>query len=50
MYQIAMQTIFDDMLHKIVECYVDDLAVKSKKKVGTYEAFIKFLKDCKDAS
>ncbi|KAL0294377.1 UNVERIFIED_CONTAM: Transposon Tf2-12 polyprotein [Sesamum calycinum] len=27
----AMQKIFDDMLHKNVECYVDDLVVKSKK-------------------
>ncbi|KAL0549122.1 hypothetical protein IC582_013602 [Cucumis melo] len=31
-YQRAMQRIFDDMLHKHVECYVDDLVVKSKKK------------------
>ncbi|KAK4394066.1 Transposon Tf2-12 polyprotein [Sesamum angolense] len=29
-YQRAMQKIFDDMLHKNVECYVDDLVVKSK--------------------
>nr|GMC46657.1 uncharacterized protein LOC109150426 [Ipomoea batatas] len=29
-YQMAMQRIFDDMLHKMVECYVDDLVVKSK--------------------
>ncbi|KAL0283521.1 UNVERIFIED_CONTAM: hypothetical protein Sangu_2884300 [Sesamum angustifolium] len=27
-----MQKIFDDMLHKNVECYVDDLVVKSKKR------------------
>jgi len=27
-YQRAMQTIFEDMLHKTVECYVDDLVVK----------------------
>ena len=27
-----MQTIFDDMLHTKVECYVDDLVVKSKKR------------------
>jgi len=28
-YQRAMQTIFfENMLHKIVECYVDDLVVK----------------------
>ncbi|KAL0405635.1 UNVERIFIED_CONTAM: Transposon Ty3-G Gag-Pol polyprotein [Sesamum latifolium] len=31
-YQKAMQRIFDDMLHKNVECYVDDLVVKSKKR------------------
>ncbi|KAL0286981.1 UNVERIFIED_CONTAM: hypothetical protein Sradi_7134600 [Sesamum radiatum] len=27
-----MQRIFDDMLHKNVECYVDDFVVKSKKR------------------
>ncbi|KAL0427682.1 UNVERIFIED_CONTAM: hypothetical protein Slati_2943000 [Sesamum latifolium] len=31
-YQRAIQRIFDDMLHKNVECYVDDLVVKSKKR------------------
>ena len=31
-YQRAMQNIFDDMLHKNVECYVDDLVVKSRKR------------------
>ncbi|KAK4400811.1 Retrovirus-related Pol polyprotein from transposon.6 [Sesamum angolense] len=31
-YQRAMQKIFNDMLHKNVECYVDDLVVKSKKR------------------
>ncbi|KAK4411913.1 Retrovirus-related Pol polyprotein from transposon.6 [Sesamum angolense] len=31
-YQTAMQRIFDDMLHKNVECYIDDLVVKSKKR------------------
>ncbi|KAL0457850.1 UNVERIFIED_CONTAM: Transposon Tf2-12 polyprotein [Sesamum latifolium] len=31
-YQRAMQRIFDDMLHKNVECYVDDIVVKSKKR------------------
>ncbi|KAK4406601.1 Retrovirus-related Pol polyprotein from transposon [Sesamum angolense] len=31
-YQRAMQKIFDDMLHKNVECYVDDLVVKLKKR------------------
>ena len=32
-YQRAMQRIFDDILHKNVECYVDDLVVKSKKRM-----------------
>jgi len=32
-YERAMQIIFSDMLQKIVECYVDDLVVKSKKRV-----------------
>jgi len=27
-YQRAMQTIFEDMLHKTMECYIDDLVVK----------------------
>uniref|UniRef100_A0A2N9GV74 Reverse transcriptase domain-containing protein n=1 Tax=Fagus sylvatica TaxID=28930 RepID=A0A2N9GV74_FAGSY len=27
-YQRAMQKIFDDILHKIVQCYVDDLVLK----------------------
>ena len=31
-YQHAMQKIFDDMLHKNVECYVDDLVIKSRKR------------------
>ncbi|XP_070018032.1 uncharacterized protein [Nicotiana sylvestris] len=31
-YQRAMQNIFNDLLHKNVECYVDDLVVKSKEK------------------
>ncbi|GAA0184548.1 hypothetical protein LIER_31836 [Lithospermum erythrorhizon] len=30
-YQRAMQKGFDDMLHKNLECYVDDLVVKSCK-------------------
>jgi hypothetical protein len=28
-YQRAMTKIFDDLIHKIVECYVDDLVVKA---------------------
>ncbi|XP_074315668.1 uncharacterized protein LOC141651875 [Silene latifolia] len=31
-YQGAMQKIFDDMLHKTIECYVDGVVVKSKKR------------------
>ena len=31
-YQRAMQKIFDDILHKNVECYVDDLVVKSRER------------------
>ena len=31
-YQRAMQNIFNDLLHKNVECYVDDLVVKSRKR------------------
>ena len=32
-YQRAMQIIFKDMLHKMVECYVADLVVKSKERL-----------------
>ncbi|KAL0313516.1 UNVERIFIED_CONTAM: Retrovirus-related Pol polyprotein from transposon opus [Sesamum radiatum] len=32
MYQRAMQKICDDMLHKNVECYVDDLIMKSRMR------------------
>ncbi|KAL0288345.1 UNVERIFIED_CONTAM: hypothetical protein Sangu_2662100, partial [Sesamum angustifolium] len=31
-YRHAVQNIFDNMLHKKVECYVDDLVVKIKKR------------------
>ncbi|KAM1025000.1 hypothetical protein TB2_037605 [Malus domestica] len=31
-YQRPMQKIFNDMLHKNVECYVDDVVVKTKKR------------------
>ncbi|KAL0349639.1 UNVERIFIED_CONTAM: Transposon Tf2-12 polyprotein [Sesamum radiatum] len=43
-YQRAMQKIFDDMLHKNVECYVDDLVVKSKKRENHFHDYLeKFL-------
>jgi len=32
-YQRVMQTIWKDMLRKMVECYTNDLVVKSKKKL-----------------
>ncbi|KAA0046771.1 RNA-directed DNA polymerase-like protein [Cucumis melo var. makuwa] len=31
-YLRAMQKVFDDMLHKYVECYVDDFVVKYKRR------------------
>ncbi|TYJ99655.1 uncharacterized protein E5676_scaffold562G00360 [Cucumis melo var. makuwa] len=31
-YQRAMQKVFDNMLHKYIECYVNDLVVKSKRR------------------
>ncbi|CAM8891899.1 unnamed protein product [Rhodiola kirilowii] len=31
-YQRAMQKIFEDMMHKTIECYVDDVVVKSKTR------------------
>ncbi|KAK4383074.1 hypothetical protein Sango_2811200 [Sesamum angolense] len=40
-YQRAMQKIFDDMLHKNVECYVDDLVVKSKKRENHFHGLRK---------
>ncbi|KAL0352302.1 UNVERIFIED_CONTAM: hypothetical protein Scaly_1618900 [Sesamum calycinum] len=40
-YQSAMQKIFDDMLHKNVECYVDDLVVKSKKRENHFHVLRK---------
>ena len=33
-YQRAMQTIFDDMIHKKVKSYVDKMVVKFKKRVA----------------
>ena len=31
-YQRAMQKIFDNVLRKYMECYVDDLVVKTKRR------------------
>jgi Reverse transcriptase (RNA-dependent DNA polymerase) len=38
-YQRAMIKIFDDLIHKIVECYVDDLVIKAM----SYEEHLQYL-------
>jgi Reverse transcriptase (RNA-dependent DNA polymerase) len=38
-YQRAMTKIFDDLIHKIVECYVDDLVIKAM----SYEEHLQYL-------
>ncbi|XP_074299136.1 uncharacterized protein LOC141630170 [Silene latifolia] len=48
-YQRAMQKIFDDMLHKIIECYVDDVVVKSMKiedHIKDLRAVFERLREC----
>ncbi|KAL0336719.1 UNVERIFIED_CONTAM: Transposon Tf2-11 polyprotein [Sesamum radiatum] len=40
-YQKAMQRIFDDMLHKNVECYIDNLVVTPKKQEDHFHALRK---------
>ncbi|KAL0352204.1 UNVERIFIED_CONTAM: RNA-directed DNA polymerase [Sesamum calycinum] len=42
-YQRTMQRIFDDMLHKNIECYVDDLVVKSNKREDHFHDLRKVL-------
>ncbi|KAK4384601.1 Transposon Tf2-12 polyprotein [Sesamum angolense] len=44
-YQRAMQKIFDDLLHKNVECYIDDLVMNpSKCAFGvTFGKFLRFI-------
>ncbi|KAM1464864.1 hypothetical protein ACFXTO_044459 [Malus domestica] len=38
-YQRAMQKIFNNMLHKNEECYVEDVVVKTKKVIRSLERF-----------
>jgi Reverse transcriptase (RNA-dependent DNA polymerase) len=38
-YQRAMTKIFDDLIHKIVECYVDNLVIKAM----SYEKHLRYL-------
>ncbi|KAK4394168.1 Retrovirus-related Pol polyprotein from transposon.6 [Sesamum angolense] len=42
-YQSAMQRIFNDMLHKNIECYVDDLVLKSKKREDHFHDLRKYV-------
>jgi len=40
-----VQTIFDDMLHQTMECYVGHLVVKSKGDWTACKTFVKFSTD-----
>jgi len=40
-YQRAMQSIFDDMLQKTIECYIDDLVVKSKRRLEQIQGLLR---------
>ena len=42
-YQRAATALFNDMMHKEVEVYVDDMMVKSETREGHFEALDKFL-------
>ena len=42
-YQRAMMAIFHDMIHDCMECYVDDLLVKSKIRERHFEALERVL-------
>nr|XP_016436976.1 PREDICTED: uncharacterized protein LOC107763069 [Nicotiana tabacum] len=45
-YQHAMQNIFDDMLHKRVECFIDDLVITyTPQKLVKGQALANFLVD-----
>ncbi|KAL0463334.1 UNVERIFIED_CONTAM: hypothetical protein Slati_0221000 [Sesamum latifolium] len=46
-YQRTMQKIFDDMLHKNIECYVDDLVVKSKMRQDHLQDLMKIFERLK---
>ena len=48
--QLTKGLIFKDMLHETLECYMDDLVVKSKKRLDHYMISIKSLSDCKSAN
>ncbi|CAL2229065.1 unnamed protein product [Prunus armeniaca] len=42
-YQRVGTTIFNDMLHNTIECYVDDLVVKTRKREHHLSKFFGFL-------
>jgi len=49
-YRRAMQTIFDDMLHKQLSAMLTIWWSSPRKGWNTYKTFAKFLKDSKNAS
>ena len=46
-YQRAMVTLFDDMMHKEIEVYVDDMIAKSKQGEEHVEMFRKLFERLK---
>ena len=46
-YQPAMTAIFNDMMHRFVECYIDDLVVKSKDEESHFKDLEKVFERCK---
>ncbi|GMP81904.1 hypothetical protein CsSME_00036449 [Camellia sinensis var. sinensis] len=46
-YQRAMTAIFHDMLHKSLECYINDLVVKSKEETSHLRDLQRVLEHCK---
>jgi len=49
-YQKVMQKIFYDMFHQHVECYVDDLVVKSKEKKNHLHELCLVFEHCADSN
>ena len=48
-YQRAMIRLFDDMIHDPVECYVDDLVVKTRKRSDHIRDLTKVFKRLREA-
>jgi len=49
-YERKMQSIFDDILHMTIECYIDDLVVKSKRRLGHIQIFVGSSNDYENVS